>query len=302
MKIPLQSDFFNEQVFSDPDRIVCRITPGEVIEAQLPDAMGNLLDDGDPQRGFPALRTGDDPPVGHCLLGPVAVEGARTGQWLKIEVLRLRTTRWAWNWSQYPHHMAGTYCYWEQTEPNRWVCVQNGWTISAQPFLGFAGVAPGRGCFSTLAPHRGGGNIDCPLMTEGSTLYLPLYCDDALFYCGDCHAAQGDGEISGTALECGVRELTLRMSVEPNPPFLPPPASHAPFCLSTASGKWVFFGLGSSLDEAFADAIDNGMALIMAQTGCSQVEARMGLSVHSRIHVTQVVNQTVGIHGIWELL
>jgi acetamidase/formamidase len=80
------------------------------------------------------------------------------------------------------------------------------YTRSLAPFLGVTGVAPaGPGTHSTVPPRtEAGGNIDCKELTAGSTLYLPVNVDGGLLYLGDGHAAQGDGESCGTAIECGM--------------------------------------------------------------------------------------------------
>ena len=83
------------------------------------------------------------------------------------------------------------------------------------PFLGVMGMPPDEpGVHSTGPPRRCGGNIDCKELVAGTTLYLPISVDGALFSAGDGHAAQGDGEVSGTAIECPVEraELTLELS------------------------------------------------------------------------------------------
>ena len=75
--------------------------------------------------------------------------------------------------------------------------------VSLAPFLGVVGMPPPEpGVHSTIPPRRFGGNIDCKELVAGTTLYLPVPVDGALLSAGDGHAAQGDGEVSGTAIEC----------------------------------------------------------------------------------------------------
>src|SRR5207237_8614762 len=86
-----------------------------------------------------------------------------------------------------------------------------GATVELAPFLGVLGMPPPEpGVHSTIPPRRWGGNIDCKDLVAGTTLYLPVPVEGALFSAGDGHAAQGDGEISGTAIETPARaQLTL---------------------------------------------------------------------------------------------
>ena len=74
--------------------------------------------------------------------------------------------------------------------------------VALAPFLGVLGMPPDEpGVHSTIPPRRCGGNIDCKELVAGTTLYLPIPVDGARFSAGDGHAAQGDGEVSGTAIE-----------------------------------------------------------------------------------------------------
>ena len=85
-----------------------------------------------------------------------------------------------------------------------------GHNVALQPFLGVMGMPPDEpGEHSTIPPRACGGNLDCRELVSGSTLYLPIAVDGALFSCGDGHAAQGDGEVSGTAIECPMERAEL---------------------------------------------------------------------------------------------
>ena len=82
--------------------------------------------------------------------------------------------------------------------------------VPLDPFLGTMGVVTDEpGQHSPFPPHRGGGNVDCRHLVVGSTLWLPIWCEGALFSCGDAHGAQGDGEVCVSAIECAM-EATLR--------------------------------------------------------------------------------------------
>ena len=89
-----------------------------------------------------------------------------------------------------------------------------GLTAPLAPFLGFMAVAPpDDGPHNSIPPGRHGGNIDLKDLVVGSTLYLPIYNDGAMFYAGDGHALQGNGEVDVSALEVGFEEARVRLTV-----------------------------------------------------------------------------------------
>jgi acetamidase/formamidase len=90
----------------------------------------------------------------------------------------------------------------------------SGHHVPLAPFLGVLGVAPSEpGVHATRPPRPVGGNIDCKALTSGSSLFLPIQVPGALFSFGDDHAAQGDGEVGGTAIECGMEQVQLRLTI-----------------------------------------------------------------------------------------
>lgn len=156
----------------------------------------------------------------HTIAGPVAIDGAESGDTLVIDILEvgLPTT--------YGHclFLPGLGLLGEEfTEPyiqsfefvdGAVAELRPGVRIPLQPFCGIMGVAPAEpGEHSTIPPRPAGGNLDVRHLTEGSTLRLPVLVDGALFSCGDGHGAQGDGEVCLTGLETAV-EPRLRFSLE----------------------------------------------------------------------------------------
>lgn len=150
----------------------------------------------------------------HPLTGPVFVKGAEPGDAIEVEVVRLKHQGWGWNAvipgfglladdfpTPYLHHYTLT----------RSGCVfRKDIVIPYEPFCGVMGVAPREaGRLSTIPPRENGGNIDIRHLTVGAKLYLPVWVKGALFSCGDCHAAQGDGEVNGSGIESPMT-VTLR--------------------------------------------------------------------------------------------
>ena len=135
-----------------------------------------------------------DVDTGHALAGPIEVRGAKAGQMLAVAIDEVVPGPWGATFTS-------------PTAPDRLGARRErgsgaGRTIRLAPFLGVLGMPPDEpGVHSTIPPRRCGGNIDCKELVAGTTLYLPIPVDGALFSAGDGHAAQGDGEVSGTAIE-----------------------------------------------------------------------------------------------------
>jgi acetamidase/formamidase len=153
----------------------------------------------------------------HPLTGPVYVEGAEPGDALDVEVMSIKHKGWGWNAvipgfgllgedfpTPYLHHykLERTHCEFRQDI-----------LIPYEPFCGVMGVAPREpGRLNTIPPRENGGNIDIRHLTPGSRVRFPVLVPGALFSCGDCHSAQGDGEVNGTGIESPMT-VTLRFQV-----------------------------------------------------------------------------------------
>jgi acetamidase/formamidase len=162
--------------------------------------------------------------------------------------------------------------------------------VRLAPFLGVLGMPPiGHGVHSTTPPRRQGGNIDCKELVAGTTLYLPIPVDGALFSAGDGHAAQGDGEVSGTAIECPSRArltLDLRDDLQLEWP------------IARVDGAWLAFGFDEHLGLAAKKATDGMLALMQREHGLDAGDALALASVVVDLRVTQVVNGQLGVHAV----
>lgn len=244
-----------------------------------------------------------DPAAGHALTGPVAVRGAEPGHVLSIRVDDV-----------VPGPFGTTYCGLRPTPLNerlgvlaapvvhRWTLDpvagtarnQAGHSVAMRPFLGVMGVPPAEpGRHSTIPPYRHGGNLDCRELVAGSTLYLPVTVPGGLLSVGDGHAAQGDGEVSGTAIECPMERVDLTLDVLPDlfgGPVRTPVAR-------TPAG-WVTMGVADDLDEAMAVALDAMLDVLAALLLVGRSDALALASTAVSLRVTQVVNQVVGVHAV----
>ena len=145
------------------------------------------------------------------------------------------------------------------------------------------------GVHSTIPPRRSGGNIDCKELVAGTTLYLPISVDGARFSAGDGHAAQGDGEVSGTAIEAPV-EAQITLGVRDDLELEWP--------IARIDGAWLTFGFDEHLGAAAKVAVDGMLDLMEREFGLSRPDALAFASVVVDLRVTQVVNQVLGVHAV----
>ncbi|MBI5877068.1 MAG: acetamidase/formamidase family protein [Chloroflexi bacterium] len=231
---------------------------------------------------------------GHALSGPVYIEGARPGMTLEIQIGELRPGRVGWTGARLYGHLGITRharLEWQIDAETGTATDQYGHVVRLSPFMGVMGNAPGApGVHSTTPPRRVGGNMDLKELVSGSTLYLPIEVDGALFSTGDGHAAQGDGEVSGTAIECPMERAVLTFRLRDDMPLKMPRAL-------TPAG-WIAMGFDEDLNKAADQALDGALDLIVAQTGAERPEALALASMLVDLRVTQIVNQARGVHAI----
>ena len=160
-----------------------------------------------------------------------------------------------------------------------------------RPFFGQLAVAPPKafGRQNSKEPREFGGNIDCKELTAGSTIYLPVWNEGALFSAGDGHAAQGDGEVCGTAIETSLKG-TFEFHVRKDLGWRLPRAQTATHCIT--------FGLDPDLDAAARQALHEMLDWIVALTGIPRDEAYSLSSFAVDLHVTQTVNNVKGVHAM----
>lgn len=282
-------------VFSKDLPPVLMVDPGDTVTVRTLDCSGNLV-----RPGTEGARPLIPESRGHCLCGPIGVRGARVGDALAIGVESARPDTWGWTAS------AGKDNAWNRRLgvaelPRRTVV----WDLDAQsltgtsdlgvqvalrPFLGVIGLAPAEpGEHSTIPPRLQGGNIDCRELVAGSTLYLPVAVEGGLLSVGDGHAAQGDGEVSGTAIECGMTsELTIDVVRDP--------VLSTPYAL-TPAGR-ITFGFDADLNEASAAALEAMLIWLEHDLGLGRPDALALASVVVDLRVTQVANQVWGVHAV----
>jgi acetamidase/formamidase len=256
---------------------VLTIESGDSVRFATPNA-GWDLEDGTP---FEPRSSPDDD--GHALAGPIEVRGARAGQTLAVHIDEVVPGPRGVTHSEWPHRID-----WElDGSIGR---ASTGQIVRLRPFLGVLGMPPPEsGVHSTIPPRRHGGNIDCKELVAATTLYLPIPVDGARFSAGDGHAAQGDGEVSGTAIECASRaQVTLEVVDEP--------PTEWPY--ARIAGAWLTFGFDEHLGRAARIAVDGMIGLMGRLHGLSADDALALASVVVDLRVTQVVNEALGVHAV----
>lgn len=281
---------------------VLTVDPGDTVVFRTLDAGWGLEPqrlDGSERRQFEPR----DPELdrGHALTGPIFVRGAEPGMALGVRVEALRPGPYGWTvaggWpsgfnqrlgvAEEPGHML----IWT-LDPDRGIGRdQFGRSVLLRPFMGVMGLPPADpGRHPTPPPRFCGGNIDCKELQVGSTLYLPITLPGALFSVGDGHGLQGDGEVSGTAIECPMESVQLTFSVHPEMHLTTPRA--------TTPDAQLTFGFHASLEEAMFIALDAMLALLGEQYGIERRDALALASVVVDLRITQIVNGVYGVHAV----
>ena len=312
--------------FSPEIKPALTVQSGDLIQAQaVTHHAGDdpeLMFDADIERIFTEIDPATRAPGVHIMTGPIYVEGAEPGDMLEVRYLQM-TPRFNFgsnlqaNWGHlykefdetervtiyeldpnsntaralYAYDVEETYlvpgritnCPTCDRQP-----ALKGITIPARPHLGTAGVAPAvNEPVSTIPPGLHGGNIDNWRIGANSRMYYPVQVKGGLFSIGDPHVSQGDGEISGTAIEASLDvlfQIILRKDFKFPSPMLETPE------------HWIVHGFGENLDVAMRGATLDMIELLSEHQGLSRTDAYSLMSVAADFGVTQVVDGTQGIH------
>ena len=228
--------------------------------------------------------------------GPVFVKGASAGSVLAVELLEFRPKGWGWTAiipgfgllaDEYPEPWLRI----SQVEGDR-VRFAERVTLPFRPFPGTLGVAlPEPGSHSIVPPSRFGGNLDVKHVTQGTTLYLPIGVEGALFSLGDTHAAQGDGEVCGTAIETAmdvVARLSVREDLRLHAPAADLPAG--PVAAREGTPHHLCMGVGPDLMEAAKDAVRATITWLGDTHDLDREEAYAVASVACDLRIHEIVD------------
>jgi len=270
------------------------IAPGETIEFQTVDASSGQLTRESTSGDLERLDLARVNPV----TGPVYIDGAEPGDALKVTVLSLRPSGWGWTGNipgfgllsaQFPNARLHHWNYDPGLAPAMY---GPGGRVPLRPFAGTIGVAPAApGLHSIIPPRNVGGNMDARDIAEGAELYLPIEVPGPLFSVGDTHAAQGDGEVCGTAIESPivvvlkfdlVKGARLRM---PRYVVAGPVTNHF-----DRKGYEVTTGIGPDLMQGARVAVSEMIELLSKRYGYEPIDAYMLCSVCADLRISSIVD------------
>jgi acetamidase/formamidase len=264
---------------------VATVPSGAVVEAHTKEATDGQFT---PTSTVDAVAALDFDPI-HPLTGPVRVEGADPGDVLAVTLLEIEVGEWGWA------AVAPGFGFLADEFPEPYLQIFEipaGAThavfnerirLPLAPFAGVMGVAPATdSMLSTIPPRANGGNMDNRHMTVGTTVYFPVFVEGALFSIGDTHAAQGDGEVSGTAIEAPMR-IRYRVDViEGGRPIQEPQYETEDYYAVT--------GFGTTIDEAARKATRYMIDYLEAEHGLTRVEAYVLCSLAGDLKISETVD------------
>lgn len=280
---------------------VLEIEPGERVEFTTLDARWSAEDpapDGTAGARFEPRSPERD--NGHALCGPIEIRGALPGMTLAVTIESIITGRWGWtaagDWENGINERVGLgeeglRMHWN-LDPERGVATNLfGHTVRMRPFFGVMGMPDlADQPVPSWTPRPQGGNIDCKELVAGSTLYLPIVVEGGRFSAGDGHAAQGDGEVSGTAIECPIASARLGFDLRDDL-ILATPIARTP-------DAWLTFGFDEDLDAATLVALSAMLDLMEREHHLPRNQAMALASVAVDLRITQIVNGVRGVHAV----
>ncbi|MFD2570843.1 acetamidase/formamidase family protein [Spirosoma soli] len=293
---------------------VYKVKDGDVVEIQTVNPSGvsrtnpeefytknNLPIDAHAQEVIAIMKNVKPEPSGirgHMLTGPVYIEGAQPGDTLEIRILDLTFPAGFGVNSVWPGGggipdavtTRETFVY-RYDAKRKTASLKEGVDIPLKPFMGVMALSPPAetGRVSSIPPAFFGGNLDIKHLTKGTTLFLPVSVPGGLFTTGDGHGAQGNGEVSGVAIETALT-LTTKFIVHKGK-LLKQPRAETPT-------HFIAVGLDKDLNKAMKNALSEAVNFIKDELGFTFNEALSIASTGVDFEVSQVVDQTLGVHAM----
>lgn len=285
--------------FSSSIEPVLRVPSGTVIEAFTEDASDEQLG---PNANLEDLAKLSFDPI-HPVTGPVYIEGAEVGDVLAVTLHTIEVVDYGWNAitpgfgflaDEFKEPYIKTYSF---DKNSTHVNFNEKIKIPLAPFPGVMGVAPATAeMLNTIPPRANGGNMDDPNMVEGTTVYFPVFVEGALFSIGDGHAAQGLGEVCGTAIEAPLR-IVYEANVIKGKQMKEPQYETDDYYAVTA--------FSPTIDEASKKAVRYMIDYLVAEHGLNKNEAYALCSLAGDLKIAEVVdvpNVLVTMHMSKEVL
>jgi acetamidase/formamidase len=264
---------------------VLQVPSGAVVEVRTKEATdGQLTVDSTAED----LARVEFDPI-HPLTGPIYVEGADPGDVLAVKLYEIEVGDWGWTGiapgfgllaEEFPEAYLKTY----RIEPGASsIRFSDGIEIPLKPFAGVMGVAPDTDeLLSTIPPRANGGNMDNPYLIAGTTVYFPVFVEGALFSIGDAHAAQGLGEVCGTAVEVPMRIVLELRVIEGGRPIREPEYETDELYAVTA--------FATTLDEAVQKVTRFMVDYLEQERGMNRTEAYALCSLAGDLQIAEVVD------------
>ena len=272
-----------------------RIAPGASLEFEVIDASGGQFTPGSAAADVSGLDFARVNPV----TGPVFIDGAEPGDVLKVTLLSFAPSGWGWTANipgfglladEFTESALHIWRY--EARPLAPALFGRWGKVPLKPFAGTIGVAPAApGLHSIVPPRRVGGNMDVRDLAEGSELYLPIEVAGALFSVGDTHAAQGDGEVCGTALESPMRVALQFDLVKQQALAFPRFRTPGPVSRHLdVMGYDVTTGIGPDLMQAARAAVRSMIDLLTRRQGLPAIDAYLLCSVCGDLRISEIVD------------
>lgn len=277
-----------------------RVQSGAVIEVNTEEASDKQLNS---ESTVEDIKNLSFDPI-HPLTGPVYVEDAEPGDMLKVKLHKIELGSWGWTAiipgfgflaDEFDEPWIKTF---EFDKNSNTAAFSEDINIPLKPFPGVMGVAPDTAeKLSTVPPRANGGNMDDPNMTEGTTVYFPVQVEGALFSIGDAHAAQGHGEVCGTAIEAPMR-IVYEVEVIKGDRKIQEPQYET-------DDYYAVTGYGESIDEAAQKATRYMIDYLEIEHGMDRNDAYALTSLAGDLKIAEVVDvphMLVSMHMSKEVL
>ncbi len=283
---------------------IATVAPGASVELTgIPDVGWGL----EPPTDVVSPRRKVEPrSAGPCLMGPIAVQGAIPGDTLSVRIDEIVPGDWGWTYAgaqmgdeAMRNHtgVAGaplTLLRWKIDRAAGVVESTPFGAVPLRPFLGSIGLAPDVEDACAWTPHQGGGNLDCRELVAGTTILLPVLAEGALLSLGDGHAAQGDGEVAGTAVECSLDRVRITIDLIRGRRLIAP--------IIETPNAVIACGVGQTLEDAAGmamSAIIDEIQHRRPETGLDRALTIAFASAAVHLRITQLVNPRKGVHAVW---
>ncbi len=264
---------------------ILRIRSGETVTVETKEASDGQIT---PQSTV-ADVAGLDLDLVHPLTGPIAIEGAQPGDVIQVDLLEFELPDWGWTIIAPPSGFLGDEFkdpylkLWQLNRPQGYAELKSGVRVPIdKPFLGVIGLAwDEEGRFVTFPPRTHGGNMDIKHLSAGTTVYLPVALPGGLLSLGDGHAAQGDGEVCISAIECDMK-ARIRVTLRKDMRIKEPQYEGLDFYATT--------GFATTIDEAARKATRYMIDHLVQVRGLSREEAYVLCSVSVDLQISEAVD------------